>query len=97
MEGQVGARSAGNELRRYLILVNSHCMDFLDDASGKEPPPSPQPTNVGDVSGVGLTTGSGRSPGVGTATPSSILAWRIPWTGEFCALQSMVSQTVRHS
>ena len=30
------------------------------------------------------------------ATHSSILAWRIPWTGEPGGLQSMGSQTVRH-
>ena len=33
----------------------------------------------------------------GTATHSSILAWRIPWTGEPGRLQSMASQRVRHS
>ena len=30
------------------------------------------------------------------ATHSSILAWRIPWTGEPGGLQPMVSQRVRH-
>ena len=30
------------------------------------------------------------------ATHSSILAWRIPWTGEPVRLQSMGSQRVRH-
>ena len=30
----------------------------------------------------GLIPGSGRSPGVGNATHSSTLAWRIPWTEE---------------
>ena len=30
------------------------------------------------------------------ATHSSILAWRIPWTGEPGRLQSMESQRVRH-
>ena len=30
------------------------------------------------------------------ATPSSILAWRIPWTEEPGGLQSMRSQRVRH-
>ena len=30
------------------------------------------------------------------ATHSSILAWRIPWTGESGGLQSMGSQRVRH-
>ena len=32
----------------------------------------------------------------GTATHSSILAWRIPWTEEPSGLQSMGSQRVRH-
>ena len=32
----------------------------------------------------------------GVATPSSILAWRIPWTEEPGGLQSMGSQRVRH-
>ena len=30
------------------------------------------------------------------ATHSSVLAWRIPWTGEPGRLQSMGSQRVRH-
>jgi len=30
------------------------------------------------------------------ATHSSILAWRIPWTGEPGGLQSLGSQRVRH-
>ena len=30
------------------------------------------------------------------ATPSSILAWRIPWAEEHGGLQSMESQRVRH-
>ena len=33
----------------------------------------------------------------GMATHSSILAWRIPWTGEPGALQSMGSQRVGHN
>ena len=32
----------------------------------------------------------------GVATPSSILAWRIPWTDESGSLQSMESQRVEH-
>ena len=32
----------------------------------------------------------------GTATHSSILAWRVPWTEEPGGLPSMGSQTVRH-
>ena len=35
-------------------------------------------------------------PEKGIATPSSILAWRIPWTEKLGGLQSMWSQRVRH-
>ena len=40
--------------------------------------------------------GSGRSPGGGMATHSSILAWRSPWTEKPGGLQSMGSQRVGH-
>ena len=40
--------------------------------------------------------GSGRSLEEGTATHSSILAWRTPWTEEPCGLQSMGSHRVGH-
>ena len=33
----------------------------------------------------------------GMATHSRILACRIPWTEEFCGLQSMGSQIIRHN
>jgi len=33
----------------------------------------------------------------GMATPSSILAWEIPWTEEPGGLQSMELQRVRHN
>ena len=42
--------------------------------------------NVGDS---GLIPGSGRSPGGGNGTHSSILTWKIPWTEEPGGLQSM--------
>ena len=41
----------------------------------------------------GSVPGLGRSPREGTATHSSILAWRIPWTGEPGRLQSMGLQS----
>ena len=40
--------------------------------------------------------GLGRSPGVGNATHSSVLAWEISWTEEPGGLQSMESQRVGH-
>ena len=44
----------------------------------------------------GLIFGLGRSLEKGIATHSSILAWRIPRTGESVGLQSMESQRVGH-
>ena len=45
---------------------------------------------------TGLIPGSGRSPGEGMATPSSLLACKVPWTEEPGGLQSMGSQRVGH-
>ena len=39
------------------------------------------PANAGDVRDACSTPGLGRCPGEGHGN-SSILAWRIPWTGE---------------
>ena len=38
------------------------------------------PANAGDIGDAGSIPGWGRSLEAGTATPSSILAWRVPWT-----------------
>ena len=46
---------------------------------------------------LGSIPGLGRSPVEGNATHSSILAWKIPWTEEPGRLQSMWSQSVRHT
>ena len=54
------------------------------------------PANAGVLRDVGLIPGSGRSPGGGHTTHSSVLAWRIPWTEEPGRLQSMESQRVGH-
>ena len=51
------------------------------------------PANAGDK---GAIPGSGRSPGDGNDTHSSILAWRIPCKEKSDRLQSMGSQRVRH-
>ena len=48
--------------------------------------------NAREVRDVGQP-GSGRSPGEGIATHSSILAWRILWTEEPRGLQSIESQS----
>ena len=52
--------------------------------------------NARDVTGSGSIPGSGRSPGIGHETHSSILAWRIPWTEEPGRLWSIGSQRVTH-
>ena len=54
------------------------------------------PANAGDIRDVGSVPGSGRSPGGGRATHSSMLAWRIPWIEEPGGLQSMELQRVTH-
>ena len=41
----------------------------------------------------GSIPGSGRSPGEGNGNPTSIPAWRIPWTEEPGELWSMGSQS----
>ena len=51
------------------------------------------PANEGDTRDAGSIPGSGRSPGEGMATHSSIPAWRIPCTEEPGRLQSMGSQS----
>ena len=40
------------------------------------------PADAGEVRDMDSIPGSGRSPGGGMATHSSILAWIIPWTEE---------------
>ena len=45
---------------------------------------------------MGSIPGSGRSPGEGNGNPSSIIAWKIPWTEDPGGLQSMRQQRVRH-
>ena len=60
---------------------------------GLEPPMVAQVVKNLPAGDLGCITGLGRSSGEGMATHSSILAWRIPWTGEPGGLQSMGSQS----
>ena len=54
--------------------------------------------NAEDVAGATSSIpGSGRSPGEGNANPHQYLAWRIPWTKEPGALQSMGLKKIRHN
>ena len=59
-------------------------MNWPGDSVVKNPP-----TNAGDS---GSIPGSGKSPGEGNGTHSSILVWEIPWTEKPGELQSMELQ-----
>ena len=63
-------------------------MGFPGGSDGKE-----SAWNAGDL---GLILRSGGSPGEGNGYHSGILAWRIPWIEEPCALQSLGSERVGH-
>ena len=54
------------------------------------------PAKAGDIRDVGLILRLGDPLEEDMATHSSILAWRVPWTGEPGGLQSVGSQRVRH-
>ena len=53
------------------------------------------PASAGDLRDVGSIPGREDPLEEGTATHSSVLAWRIPWTEEPGGLQSMGFQRVR--
>ena len=54
------------------------------------------PAKAEDARDAGSISGSRRFPGVGMTTHSSVLAWRIPGTGEPGGLPSMGSHRVGH-
>ena len=54
------------------------------------------PASEGDLRDAGSVSGTGRSPGEGNASHSSILAKRIPWIEEPGRLQSTGLQRVKH-
>ena len=54
------------------------------------------PVNAGDKRDMGSVSVSGRPLEEGMATHSSILAWRIPWTGEPGGLESIRLKRVGH-
>ena len=68
-------------------LIKVRLKGFPGGASGKGS------TNEGDTRDEGSISGSGRSPGEGNDTPSSILAWKIPQTDGPGGLQPMGSQS----
>ena len=54
------------------------------------------PANAGDIRDTGSILGREDPLEEGTATHTSILAWRMPWTEEPGGPQSMGSQRVGH-
>ena len=55
------------------------------------------PAKAGNTKDASLMLGSGRSPGGGMVTRSSVLARKIPWTEEPGGLQYMGLQRVGRS
>ena len=55
------------------------------------------PAQIGGAGDAGSIPGSGRSPGGGHGSHSSILAWETPWTEEPDGLPSVGSHRVGHN
>ena len=72
----------------FCFLESSVCKDFPWCSVCKE--------STCDAADSGSIPRSGRSPGEGKATHSSILAWEILWTEDPGGLQSMRSQRAGH-
>ena len=70
---------------------------FQQDASQVALVAKNMPANAGEERDAGQNLGQVDPLEEGTATHSSILAWRIPWTDEPAGLQSIGSQRVGHN
>ena len=84
-------RLSGHLILQFQVLLycrNLFRMGFLAGSNYKNPP-AMQETWVRSLGWEDLLE-------KGTATDSTILAWRIPWTEEAGGLQSMGSQRVGH-
>ena len=73
----------------FILFFHNLTQSFPGGASGKELACQCRL----DIRDSGSIPGSGRSPGRGHGNPSSILAWRIPWTEEPGRLKSFGSQS----
>ena len=71
-------RKKGEKLRITKLLIRQRSKGTSQVALGIKNPPA----NAGDSGDAGSIPGSGRPLEEGTATHSSILAWRISWTEE---------------
>ena len=72
----------------FIIMISVACR-LPRWPSGKE-----SAFNAGDTRHTDSIAGSGIFPGVGMATHSGILAWKIPWMEEPGRLQSVGPQRV---
>ena len=79
-------------LHFYLVLLPTNSWASQMALVVKNPP-----TNGRYIRDVRLIPGSGRSPGEGMTTHSSILTWKISWMEDSGMLQSIGSQRVGHN
>ena len=99
LTGMVGIFSTWRSLCKYTMQLAQETDSlrlYFGFQGGMLVVKNPLPANVGSARDAGLIPGSGRFPEKEMATPSSILAWRIPWTEEPGGLQSMGSRRVGH-
>ena len=75
--------------KQRLGSTREHCCEREEQASQVVLEVTNPPANAGDMKDMGSIPRLGRSLEKGTATHSSILAWRMPWTEEPGGLQSM--------
>ena len=84
----IGQQRVGHNWTRSISWMK---VGFPDSSSGKE-----SACNAEVSEDAGSIPESGRTPGWGIATHSSILAWEIPWTEKPGGLQCKGLQKVRH-
>ena len=77
--------------RIYMVSENEEVLNWKEDFGRKY---QDLPVNEGDAGDMGFIPGSGRCPGGGMETHSSILAGKIPWTEKPDRLQPMGFQRV---
>ena len=88
-----GSFSSNTKENLQLTFVRYFTLYHLTTKNNRKGPKASSPANVGDA---GSISESGRSPGEGTATSSSILAREISWTEEPGGLQSRGCKRVGH-
>ena len=79
-------------MRLCLLTDKWYCISFATGAVIKN-----LHAYTGGARNMGSVPGLGKFPEQETATQSSILAWKIPWTEEPGALPSMGLQRVGHN